>query len=604
MEILRSFFKASDFGLEIGPSYNPVAPKSQGYNVETVDYICAADLKQKYRDNSTIDISLIEEVDYVTDGQRITSVIKNKSYDYIIASHVIEHVTDIISFIQDCESLLKEDGVLILAVPDKKFCFDIFQSLTSTGDVIQAYLEQRTRHPIGKVFNHFAYNASSDDRLAWSKDSLGSLKLTKSISEAMQVVDTLRESSEYCDIHGWHFLPNSFRLIINDLFLAGYIHLKEKDFRDTLGFEFFIILSRHGNGCPIERQALLEEVFGDNFMKDSKSKEYFKSDKKISVVIPVYNWEKYIEKAIQSVVSQTLPPYEIIVVNDGSTDDSGVIIAELAKKYPIKFFTKENGGQSSARNYGVSVAKGDLIAFLDQDDIWYPNHLKELLKPFTENSYPEIGWAYSTVDEIGENGELYRLDCLSLTYSPHPKKSLTQCLAADMFVIPSATVVSKKAFNDVGGFDERLSGYEDDDLFVRIFSKGYGNVFINKSLAQWRIHGGSCSWGTRMATSRIIYAEKLLQDYPDDYVRGCKYGRELILPRFANIIVSEYRRGIIFKNNNYAKLMSEDLQKLYPYMNFSSKLKYNVMLFVLKNFPKSLLNPLTKIYWYFKRFID
>jgi hypothetical protein len=96
MEILRSFFKAADFGLEIGPSYNPVAPKSQGYNVETIDHISAAGLKEKYTDDPNINISWIEEVDYVTDGQRITSIIKNKYYDYIVASHAIEHIPDFI----------------------------------------------------------------------------------------------------------------------------------------------------------------------------------------------------------------------------------------------------------------------------------------------------------------------------------------------------------------------------------------------------------------------------------------------------------------------------------------------------------------------------
>lgn len=319
--------------------------------------------------------------------------------------------------------------------------------------------------------------------------------------------------------------------------------------------------------------------------------------KNISVVIPVYNGKKYIEKAIRSVALQTVPPYEIIVVDDGSTDDSALIVGELSKKYPIKLFQKENAGQSSARNYGVRFSNGDLIAFLDQDDIWYPNHLEELVKPFLENSYPEIGWVYSTVDEIGENEELYTIDVLSTGNSIHPKKTIGQCLSVDMFVIPSATLVLKKAFDEVGGFDERLSGYEDDDLFVNIFRKGYGNVFINKSLSQWRIHGRSCSFSTKMGTSRIIYAKKLLERYGDDYVRGCKYRTDIILPRFAKIIISEYKRGILFNNNNYAKQMRDDLHELYPYMNAKLKLKCNVKLFVLKHpFLKSFLDPFAKIY--------
>jgi glycosyltransferase involved in cell wall biosynthesis len=327
-----------------------------------------------------------------------------------------------------------------------------------------------------------------------------------------------------------------------------------------------------------------------------------KIDKKISVIIPVYNAKKYLEKAIQSVAKQTLFPYEIIVVDDGSTDDSASIITELAKKYPIKFLQKENGGQSSARNYGVRFSSGDLIAFLDQDDIWYPNHLEELITPFFEKIYPEIGWVYSNLDEIGENDELYRIELLSYVTSTHPKKTIYQCLAADMFVVPSATLILKKAFTDVGGFDERLSGYEDDDLFVRIFSKGYGNVFINKSLAQWRMHGNSCSHGKRMAVSRIIYAKKLLETYQDNYVRGDKYRTGIILPRFINMIISEYKKGISFKNKSYVKLMHDNLHELYPYMNSKLQLRCSALLFVNKHrLIKSMLYPFAKIYRFIKR---
>ena len=326
-----------------------------------------------------------------------------------------------------------------------------------------------------------------------------------------------------------------------------------------------------------------------------------KIDKKISVVIPVYNGSKYIEKAIHSVAGQTLPPYEIIIVNDGSTDDSTLIIEELAKTISLKYFHQENSGQSSARNYGVSRSSGDFIAFLDQDDIWYPNHLEELIKPFMEIIYPQIGWVYSNLDEIGDNDELYRIELLSYCSSTHPKKSLFQCLAADMFVVPSATLILKKAFTDIGGFDERLSGYEDDDLFLRIFSKGYGNVFIDKSLAQWRTHGNSCSRSKGMSASRIIYAKKQMEMYPDNYVRGDRYRTDIILPRFINIIVSEYRKGIFFKDKSYARLMRDNLHELYPYMNFALKFKCSAMLFFPKHrLLRLIFYPFFKIFRFFQ----
>jgi glycosyltransferase involved in cell wall biosynthesis len=357
-------------------------------------------------------------------------------------------------------------------------------------------------------------------------------------------------------------------------------------------------MSRYGNGCFKSRQTLLTEAYGDNFRGEATT-----TNKKVSVVIPVYNGEKYLKKAIESVVRQTLPADEIIVIDDGSTDDSALVIAELAKVYPLKFFQKENGGQSSARNYGVSVSCGELIAFLDQDDIWYPNHIEELVRPFLKNFYPEIGWVYSTVDEIGENDQLYCIDSLSYCASVHPKKTIYECLATDMLVIPSATIVSRKAFNDVGGFDEQLSGYEDDDLFVRIFSKGYGNVFINKSTTQWRTHRTRCSRSSKMAISRIIYARKLLREYQDDDARGKKY-YNIILSRFITTITDEYSIAIISGDKNYANLIHETLHKLYPYMKFPLRLECNLQLFFFRHqLLRSILSPFSRIYWLTQRLI-
>lgn len=324
-------------------------------------------------------------------------------------------------------------------------------------------------------------------------------------------------------------------------------------------------------------------------------------DKKISVIIPLYNGEKYLRQAIQSAVEQTLQAAEIIVVDDGSSDRSALIVAELAEKYPLlQYFRQENAGQAAARNFGVRQAQGELIAFLDQDDIWYPNHLAELSTPFLEKYYPEIGWVYGTVDDINEAGELHRQDVLSYYNSRHPKRSLAQCLADEMFVIPSATLVSKKAFLDVGGFDERLSGYEDDDLFVRMFVKGYNNIYVNESVAQWRIHQKSCSWDPRMAASRLLYAKKLLAAFEDDYIRNIKYRTEVVLPRFIEVMFAEIKRAVLFHNYDYAKYMRNDLKALYSYMTKYGQYKCNIMLMIIMNFPfKSLLNSLTRIYWRF-----
>src|SRR5258708_4402360 len=96
----------------------------------------------------------------------------------------------------------------------------------------------------------------------------------------------------------------------------------------------------------------------------------------IVAIIPLYNGARWIEQSIASVLAQTLQPEEFIVVDDGSTDNGPEIVFRLAKDHPITLLRKPNGGQSSARNFGVAKSQSALIALLDQDDIWYPNHLK------------------------------------------------------------------------------------------------------------------------------------------------------------------------------------------------------------------------------------
>ena len=255
----------------------------------------------------------------------------------------------------------------------------------------------------------------------------------------------------------------------------------------------------------------------------------------IAAVIPLYNGARYIEEALRSVLSQRLKPAEIIVINDGSTDDGPAIVERMAADHPITLLHKENGGQSSARNLGIRHCSSDLIALLDQDDAWYPNHLEKLVQPFMRPGRMELGWAYSNLDEIDENGHVVRLSVLDGSHARHPKDSLFDCLSRDMFILPSASLISRKAFLDIGAFDEALSGYEDDDLFVRLFHAGYDHRYIPAALSRWRIYSTSTSFSPRMARSRMIFARKLMRTFPDDPFNNRFYTRDLIAPRFLDI---------------------------------------------------------------------
>jgi glycosyltransferase involved in cell wall biosynthesis len=287
----------------------------------------------------------------------------------------------------------------------------------------------------------------------------------------------------------------------------------------------------------------------------------------ISAIIPLYNGARYIEEALRSVLRQTLPPAEIIVVDDGSTDGGADIVRRLGAEFPLRLVGKANGGQSSARNFGAALATGNLLALLDQDDIWYPTHLEKLARPFRRPRTPTLGWVYSNLDEIDADGRLLVRSFLTTLGSVHPKRDIFACLRQDMFVLPSATLIDRAAFNAVGGFDEQLSGYEDDDLFLRLFLAGYDNDFIDTALSQWRIYDTSSSYSPRMGRSRAVYARKLIAAYPDDAARSIYFTRDLLVPRFYRPIAAECRKALLTDDANAVRSARADLDFISGYLS-------------------------------------
>jgi glycosyltransferase involved in cell wall biosynthesis len=280
----------------------------------------------------------------------------------------------------------------------------------------------------------------------------------------------------------------------------------------------------------------------------------------ISAIIPVYNGRRFLREAVESVIAQTLPPTELILVDDGSTDDSLSILDDIEFPFPVTKIHQENTGQSAARNNGAAIAKGEYIALLDQDDIWYPRHLEKLVKPFLKDD-GRLGWSYSNWAETDEYGLIVRqgyLDGLSLQ---NPKRDLFHLLGAGVIIQPGATLIRKAAFNGVGGFDPKLSGYEDDDLFLRIFRRGWTNAFIPESLSTWRIYWSSSQFTVRTRESRRYYAEKLMTDYPNDPGGMRCYVRDCLAPRFTNIALEEYNRALTINRWDICKDVIADAIK-------------------------------------------
>jgi len=209
---------------------------------------------------------------------------------------------------------------------------------------------------------------------------------------------------------------------------------------------------------------------------------------KVSVIIPTYNRAQYLSEALDSVFSQTYQDFEIIVVDDGSIDNTNEIIKTYADKYPvkIKYFYQRNTGTGAARNRGINEAEGDYIAFLDSDDLWLKEKLKIQVDILDNNL--EVALTYCRATRINNKGEILDI------------KPAKPALKASDFLynhrIPPTVMIRKSCLQKVGIFDAAIRVGEDTDLWLRI-SLEYKIIFFNRSLTIMRAHDNNISLDTK-----------------------------------------------------------------------------------------------------------
>jgi GT2 family glycosyltransferase len=224
--------------------------------------------------------------------------------------------------------------------------------------------------------------------------------------------------------------------------------------------------------------------------------------KNITVIIPVYNRPAFVKEAIQSVLDQTWSNLEIIVVNDGSTDNTPLVLQSFGDK--IRVIHQENKGVSAARNTGIQNSDSRWIAFLDSDDIWLPEKLSTQMH-FFEN-HPDAKICQTEEIWIKNGKRLY-------PKKKHKKKSgmiFEHCLPL-CIVSPSAVMIHREMFDLVGTFDESLPACEDYDLWLRI-SCQYPIYLLDQPLIIKRGgHHDQLSQATRLDRFRIQALVKLIK---------------------------------------------------------------------------------------------
>ena len=264
---------------------------------------------------------------------------------------------------------------------------------------------------------------------------------------------------------------------------------------------------------------------------------------KVSVIISNYNYARYLTAAIESVIAQSYQDFEIIVVDDGSKDNSQEVIIRLQEQYPdkIKAIFQENRGQGSAFNAGFQACSGEIVAFLDADDIWKSNKLQEIVKVFQEKS---VAGVMHLLEEVDAQGNL-------LTRKPPKKSKLDDDLAK--IVIETGNAWN---FPPTSALSYRRSILEQvfpiDAVKWRIWADGcliYTTAFlgkittVNRVLGGYRIHGANnhaCSEITQEQTDKALLGIKMTNEYINEFLEGINYPARVDLSRNLQLRRSQY----------------------------------------------------------------
>jgi glycosyltransferase involved in cell wall biosynthesis len=249
--------------------------------------------------------------------------------------------------------------------------------------------------------------------------------------------------------------------------------------------------------CEKIKRRLIEVKTGKNVIRDAP---------KASIIIPAYNVAEFIAGTLDSVLAQTCKNYEIILVNDGSTDT--VEFESAVEPYfdEIIYVKQENLGASQARNSAICLSRGELLAFLDGDDFWFPEFLESQIS-FLENN--NLDMAYSDALLFGE--PLYEGKTFSETSPSYGEVTTESLISCDCNVITSGTILKKEWLPKVGLFDTGLNIMQDFDLWFRMAKHGAKIGYQDRVLAKYRVRSNSLTGGNVQRARRNIRALKVIE---------------------------------------------------------------------------------------------
>ena len=233
----------------------------------------------------------------------------------------------------------------------------------------------------------------------------------------------------------------------------------------------------------------------------------------VSVIIPTYNCARYLPEAIDSVLAQTYRDCEIIVVDDGSTDDTPDVLARYGEA--ILVIRQPNQGRGAARNAGIVAASGDYIAFLDADDLWLPQKLERQMALF--EARPQIGWVYSDYRLLAESGPDTQTFFDRAGLRPPPEGCILPELLSGCITSTITVMARASCFQRVGLFDHSLTRAQDYDMWIRLATQ-FDAACVDEPLALYRQHSGQVTEQTRPCLIEYhtwrMYRKFMREQYP------------------------------------------------------------------------------------------
>ena len=239
--LLRSIDVTTGKGLELGPLTKPIVSRDAG-TIHYLDHVGTDALRARYASHDGFDIEAIVPIDFVIgDGTIQSAVGATAPFDYVVASHVIEHVPNLVGWLHDVRSVLADDGVLSLAIPDHRRCFDALRSPTVAADLMHAHLVNATTPSPRQVFDHYFSAVAWHGQIAWGEEPpITELVPVHSEQEAAERATDAATTGGYDDVHCWVFTPRSFCRVIAALQRQLLVPFSIEHCSESVGGEFFV----------------------------------------------------------------------------------------------------------------------------------------------------------------------------------------------------------------------------------------------------------------------------------------------------------------------------------------------------------------------------